>query len=58
MERPVETATDTLEIQDSRTDKTYNIPIADGAIRASDLKQVKTERRGRSRADDVRSRRS
>ena len=43
VEAPVETATDTLEIQDSRTDRTYNIPITDGAIRASDLKQVKTD---------------
>src|SRR4026207_2338214 len=43
VEAPVETATDTLEIQDSRTDRTYNIPVTDGAIRASDLKQVKTD---------------
>ncbi|MEO7503306.1 MAG: citrate synthase [Gemmatimonadaceae bacterium] len=43
VEAPVETATDILEIQDSRTDRTYNIPIADGAIRASDLKQIKTD---------------
>jgi citrate synthase len=43
VEAPVKTATDTLEIQDSRTDRTYNLPITDGAIRASDLKQVKTD---------------
>src|SRR6478672_10059488 len=43
MEPPAETATDTIEIRDSRTDKSYNLPITDGAIRASDLKQVKTE---------------
>ncbi|HVD59808.1 MAG TPA: citrate synthase [Gemmatimonadaceae bacterium] len=43
MEPPAETATDTIEIRDSRTDKSYNLPIADGAIRASDLKQVKTD---------------
>ena len=43
VEAPVETATDTLEIQDSRTDRTFNVPITDGAIRASDLKQVKTD---------------
>jgi len=42
VEAPVGTATDTLEIQDSRTARTYNIPVTDGAIRASDLKQVKT----------------
>jgi citrate synthase len=43
VEAPVESAAGTLEIQDSRTDRTYNIPIADGAIRASDLKQVKSD---------------
>src|SRR4026207_1599425 len=43
VEAPVETATDTLEIQDSRTDRTYNIPVTDGAIRASDLKKISTE---------------
>src|SRR6187401_2686968 len=43
MEPPAETAADTLEIRDARTDKSYNIAITDGAIRASDLKQVKTE---------------
>src|SRR4026209_456997 len=48
VEAPVETATDTLEIQDSRTDRTFNVPITDGAIRASDLKKVKTDD-----ADDV-----
>jgi citrate synthase len=42
MEAPAETAADTLEIRDQRTDKSYNIAITDGAIRASDLKQVKT----------------
>ena len=42
-EAPVATATDALEIHDLRTDKTENIPIADGAIRASDLKKFKTD---------------
>jgi citrate synthase len=42
MEAPAETAADTLEIRDQRTDKSYNVAITDGAIRASDLKQVKT----------------
>jgi citrate synthase len=42
IEAPAETAADTLEIRDQRTDKSYNIAITDGAIRASDLKQVKT----------------
>jgi citrate synthase len=43
VEAPVATATDTLEIRDSRTDETYNIAIVDGAIRASDLKKIKTD---------------
>lgn len=33
----------TLDIKDSRTAKTYSLPIADGAIRASDLKKIKTD---------------
>jgi citrate synthase len=39
---------DTLEIKDSRTGKSYTVPIADGAIRASDLQQlhVKTDDHG------------
>src|ERR1700755_1886934 len=32
---------DTLSITDNRTGKTYEIPIADGTIRATDLKQIK-----------------
>ena len=32
-----------LEVSDSRTGKSYHLPIADGAIRASDLKQIKTD---------------
>ncbi len=32
---------DTLSIKDSRTGKQYEIPISDGAIRASDLRQIK-----------------
>jgi citrate synthase len=32
----------TLEIKDSRTGKSYNLPVNDGAIRANDLKQIKT----------------
>jgi citrate synthase len=34
-------ATDTLEIKDNRTGRTYTIPIIDGAIRAMDLRQIK-----------------
>ena len=33
---------DTLTITDNRTGKTYEVPIADGAIRATDLKKIKT----------------
>jgi citrate synthase len=43
MEALVDTAKEALEIRDTRTDKTYTIPISEGAIRASDLKKVKTE---------------
>jgi len=32
---------DTLTITDNRTGKTYEIPIADGTIRATDLRQIK-----------------
>ncbi len=34
---------DTLTITDNRTGKTYEIPIEQGAIRAMDLRQIKTE---------------
>ena len=33
---------DTLTITDNRTGKQYEIPIKDGAIRATDLRQIKT----------------
>ncbi len=33
---------DTLSVTDNRTGKTYEIPIAEGAIKASDLRQIKT----------------
>jgi citrate synthase len=33
---------DTLTITDNRTGKQYDIPIKDGAIRATDLRQIKT----------------
>ena len=32
-----------LEIKDTRTNKIYNVPIAEGAIRATELKKVKTD---------------
>ena len=34
---------DTLTITDNRTGKQYELPIKDGAIRAMDLKQIKTD---------------
>ena len=34
---------DALEIRDSRTGRTYTLPISDGAIRAIDLRQIKTD---------------
>ncbi len=36
-------ASDTLTITDNRTGKSYEIPIADGTIRAIDLRQIKTD---------------
>ncbi|HEX9705318.1 MAG TPA: citrate/2-methylcitrate synthase, partial [Gemmatimonadales bacterium] len=33
---------DTLSITDNRTGKSYEVPIADGTIRAADLRQIKT----------------
>src|SRR5262245_13607516 len=33
---------DTLTITDNRTGKQYELPITDGAIRATDLRQIKT----------------
>src|SRR5215469_11576387 len=35
-------AKDTLTITDNRTGKQYEIPIENGAIRASDLRQIKS----------------
>jgi citrate synthase len=34
-------ASETLSITDNRTGKTYEIPVTDGTIRASDLRQIK-----------------
>src|SRR5215203_3457489 len=36
-------STDALEIRDTRTGKSYTAPIADGVIRANDLRQIKTD---------------
>src|SRR6476619_6605853 len=35
------TTNDTLRVTDSRTGRAYELPIADGAIRAIDLRQIK-----------------
>ena len=35
--------TNTLTITDNRTGKSYDIPIADGTIKASDLRKLKLE---------------
>src|SRR5690606_15216462 len=35
--------TNTLSVTDNRTGTTYEIPIEDGAIRASALRQIKTD---------------
>src|SRR5687767_5732928 len=32
-----------IDVTDPRTGKTYNLPITDGAIRANDLKQIRTD---------------
>ncbi len=37
-----QTASGALDVNDSRTGKSYNIPVADGAIRANDLRQIST----------------
>ena len=35
--------TDTLTIRDNRTGREYEVPIADGTIRAADLKQISAD---------------
>jgi citrate synthase len=40
--REEEDVTDSLAVTDNRTGKSYEIPIEDGAIRAKDLRQIKT----------------
>jgi len=37
-------ARDTLSITDNRTDKSYEIPITDGTIKATDLRQIKADK--------------
>ena len=38
-------ATGMLQVTDSRTGRSYELPIADGAIRAVDLRQIKRPKR-------------
>ena len=40
---PTETPEGGLDVKDTRNGKTYSLPVADGAIRAVDLKKIKTE---------------
>ena len=47
------TMADTLTVTDNRTGKQYQIPIKDGVIRATDLRQIKNGRRRRG-PDDLR----
>src|SRR3970040_2361865 len=37
------TETDTLEILDNRTGRSYTVPLTDGTIRAQDLRQVRVD---------------
>ena len=37
-------APDSLSITDNRTGSQYELPIADGAVRAADLRQIKTSK--------------
>jgi citrate synthase len=37
------TATGTLSVTDNRTGATYELPITDGTVRATDLRQIKTD---------------
>ncbi|MBS1241028.1 MAG: citrate synthase [Gemmatimonadetes bacterium] len=39
---PPKTMADTLSVTDNRTGKSYEFPIADGTIKATDLRQIKT----------------
>jgi hypothetical protein len=40
-----------LRVTDSRTGRSYELPIADGAIRAVDLRQIKASEEGRRVAE-------
>src|SRR5579872_3134888 len=39
----VATSSDTLTITDNRTGKTYEVPIEDGTIRATELRKIKAD---------------
>ncbi|MDQ2889712.1 MAG: citrate synthase [Gemmatimonadota bacterium] len=40
--QPTDKSAGTIAIKDQRTDKSFGLPIKDGAIRAADLRQIKT----------------
>jgi citrate synthase len=42
---PPTSAKQTLTVTDNRTGETYELPIADGTVRAMDLRQIKTDER-------------
>src|SRR5437588_5313789 len=37
-----QTSVETLTVTDNRTGETYELPVADGTVRAMDLRQIKT----------------
>ncbi|TMK23714.1 MAG: citrate (Si)-synthase, partial [Actinobacteria bacterium] len=37
-----QTSAETLTVTDNRTGETYELPVADGTVRAMDLRQIKT----------------
>jgi citrate synthase len=41
LEQEMQMTADTLTVTDNRTGKTYELPIEDGTVRASDLRQIK-----------------
>ena len=43
MAAAAEASQDKLTVTDSRTGRTYELPIVDGAIRTLDLRQIKTD---------------
>ena len=50
------TTRDTLSITDNRTGKSYELPVADGTIKAIDLRQIKTSDEDFAKSFTVRQR--